>query len=292
MAEELKVEGNALFASRDYDGAAGKYSAAIALDPQSAVLYSNRAACYHALSRHEDGLSDATKATEIDPTYSKGWHRMGACADVLGYYPQSIESYQMADNTASTEGQEAQCQAALQSVEDKILDPNVMQINVMEAVARAHDIPLPISTNRDVVYQALSTHPLFGTEPKLRLLLIPQSQTAPLTQHELHRGPDIELQIAALLDSASTTLILLYSEDQIAYVCNFPFAVGCASPFWIRPEAGLLVLESAVFTPATRLGRSLMQFPSDLPTSPPLNYFGDRTRMGRFLFRKPHSSNL
>ncbi len=78
MAEELKVAANALFGSKDYDGAAAKYSEAIAMDPRSAVLYSNRAACYHALARqvksigeilrilkipgrHEDGLLDASK---------------------------------------------------------------------------------------------------------------------------------------------------------------------------------------------------------------------------------------
>ena len=51
MAEELKATGNTLFASKKYDAAAKKYSEAIAVDPQSAVLYANRAACYNALAR-------------------------------------------------------------------------------------------------------------------------------------------------------------------------------------------------------------------------------------------------
>ncbi|KAJ7680718.1 hypothetical protein DFH06DRAFT_427490 [Mycena polygramma] len=242
MAEELKAAGNALFASKDYDGAVGKYSAAIALDPQSAVLYSNRAACHCASDRPANGLLDSTKATEIDPTYSKGWFRKGACEDALGRYPESIESYQRAENTAAGTMQKDQCRTALQSVQAKIMDPRFMQIDVMKALARAHGIPLPLSTDRDVVYQALSTHPLFGTEPRLRLLLIPQSQTASLTQHELERGPDIHEQIAHLLDAPSSTSILLHSEDQIAYARGQPMGVGIGRlhtsyEAWMVPNA-------------------------------------------------------
>jgi hypothetical protein len=92
---------------------------------------------------------------------------------------------------------------------------------MIRALARAHDIALPASPDRNVVYQALSTHPLFGTEPKLRLLLIPESPTAPLTQLALEQGPDIHRQIALLLNSQSADSVVLYSEDQIAYVYNF-----------------------------------------------------------------------
>ncbi|KAF7357740.1 TPR-REGION domain-containing protein [Mycena venus] len=226
MAEELKVAGNALFTSKSYEAAARKYSEAIQLNPQSAVLYSNRAACHLALARHEDGLLDATKATKLDPTYSKGWYRKGACEDALGQLPESIESYQTAETTALTAAQRSTIQATLRSVQDKILDPSLMSIDVMKALARAHDIPLPPSTSRNVVYQALSTHPLFGSEPKLRLLLIPQSETAPLTQLELERGPDIRQKIAALLTCRLVDCVLLHSEDQIAYAREKPFGVG------------------------------------------------------------------
>ena len=45
-AEQLKVEGNALHAKGNYVGARSKYSDAIKLDGENAVLYANRAAAY------------------------------------------------------------------------------------------------------------------------------------------------------------------------------------------------------------------------------------------------------
>ncbi|KAJ6629534.1 hypothetical protein B0H10DRAFT_1868073 [Mycena sp. CBHHK59/15] len=228
MAEELKAAGNALFASKDYAGAARKYSEAIKLNDKNIVLYCNRAACYLELKRYQDGLSDATNATEIDLKYSKAWYRKGACEDALGCYPESIESHQMAMDTCVPKSpQYVQCQTALNSVQAKIMNPSTMSIDVMRALARAHDIPLPyFSSNRDAIFRALTSHPLFGTEPKLRLLLIPLSEAEPLTQHELVRGPNIEWQIAALLGCSLTDSVVLHSEDQVAYANDRPAGVG------------------------------------------------------------------
>ena len=51
QAEVLKAEGNALFVQNDFSGAYKKYSAAIKLDNQNAILYCNRAACSFGLNR-------------------------------------------------------------------------------------------------------------------------------------------------------------------------------------------------------------------------------------------------
>lgn len=47
----LKAAGNALFAEQEFQAASHKYSEAIALDDQNAILLSNRAACYINLAR-------------------------------------------------------------------------------------------------------------------------------------------------------------------------------------------------------------------------------------------------
>ncbi|KAJ7282853.1 hypothetical protein C8J57DRAFT_1296767 [Mycena rebaudengoi] len=96
----------------------------------------------------------------------------------------------------------------------------------MSALARAHDIPLPNSRSKDAIWQALSAHHRFGTEPKLRLLLIPQSETQPLKNIELVRGPDIHQKIAHLLGCSFTDSVVLHSEDQIAYAQKRPTGVG------------------------------------------------------------------
>ena len=51
QAEVLKGEGNALFLKNDFSGAYKKYTAAIKLDKENAVLYCNRAACSYGLNR-------------------------------------------------------------------------------------------------------------------------------------------------------------------------------------------------------------------------------------------------
>jgi Tfp pilus assembly protein PilF len=50
MAEASKVA-LAFFAKKDYINAASKYSDAIAEEPNNAILYANRAACYSAMQR-------------------------------------------------------------------------------------------------------------------------------------------------------------------------------------------------------------------------------------------------
>ncbi|KIJ28613.1 hypothetical protein M422DRAFT_186264 [Sphaerobolus stellatus SS14] len=82
QAETLKTEGNNLYSKGSYEDALAKYTEAIALVPQSAVLFANRAACYISLKRHEDALSDALKATELDPKYPRAWVRLGSCYEV------------------------------------------------------------------------------------------------------------------------------------------------------------------------------------------------------------------
>jgi tetratricopeptide (TPR) repeat protein len=52
QATTLKEEGNALFIAKKYAAALAKYSAALELDTQGAVLHANRAACYLALREY------------------------------------------------------------------------------------------------------------------------------------------------------------------------------------------------------------------------------------------------
>ncbi|KAG2067571.1 TPR-like protein [Suillus decipiens] len=88
-ATQLKDEGNVLFRKQDYVGALSKYTEAIALDDENAVLYANRAACYHGLNRYIDAVDDAKMATKIDPGYAKGWSRLAASRDALDTLPKT-----------------------------------------------------------------------------------------------------------------------------------------------------------------------------------------------------------
>jgi hypothetical protein len=71
------------------------------------------------------------------------------------------------------------------------------------------------------IRKAVFSHPKFGTQPPLRLLLIPLSPKEALRQIELERGPTVQNDICKLLGCKLSDSIVLYSEDQIAYVRHF-----------------------------------------------------------------------
>ncbi|KAI0334466.1 TPR-like protein [Cubamyces sp. BRFM 1775] len=99
QVERLKVEGNALHSKGDYANARSKYTEAIALDSENAVLYANRAAAYIALKQYLDAGSDAQRAVEIDPNYSKAWARLAKASYELHVWPLSVKSWKKALET-------------------------------------------------------------------------------------------------------------------------------------------------------------------------------------------------
>jgi stress-induced-phosphoprotein 1 len=57
-------------------------------------VYSNRAACYTKLGALPEGLKDAEKCIELDPTFSKGYTRKGAIQFFMKEYDKALETYQ------------------------------------------------------------------------------------------------------------------------------------------------------------------------------------------------------
>lgn len=76
-AEKLKTTGNQLMSSKQYDGAIDAYTQAISKDPTNAVYYSNRAAAYSSKNDHNSAIADAEKAIEVNPQFTKAYHRLG-----------------------------------------------------------------------------------------------------------------------------------------------------------------------------------------------------------------------
>lgn len=56
--------------------------------------YSNRAACYTKLAALPEGLKDAEKCIELDPTFVKGYTRKGAVQFFMKEYEKAMETYQ------------------------------------------------------------------------------------------------------------------------------------------------------------------------------------------------------
>ncbi|KAK6406444.1 TOM (translocase of outer membrane) complex component, partial [Oleoguttula sp. CCFEE 5521] len=73
-AGKLKAAGNKAYGSKDYNKAIDLYGQAI-LCKADAVFYSNRAACWNAMSNWEKVIEDTTAAINIDPEYVKALNR-------------------------------------------------------------------------------------------------------------------------------------------------------------------------------------------------------------------------
>ncbi|SMQ44977.1 unnamed protein product [Zymoseptoria tritici ST99CH_1A5] len=95
-ADALKAEGNALFAAKDFTGAAEKFSAAIAADPTNHVLYSNLSGAYASLKQWDKALEAATKTTELKEDWSKGWGRKGTALHGTGDLIGAVQAFEEA----------------------------------------------------------------------------------------------------------------------------------------------------------------------------------------------------
>ncbi|CAA0820581.1 Hsp70-Hsp90 organizing protein 3 [Striga hermonthica] len=94
IADEEREKGNQHFKEQKYPEAIKHYTEAIKRNPKDPKAYSNRAACYTKLGAMPEGLKDAEKCIELDPTFSKGYTRKGAVQFFMKEYEKALETYQ------------------------------------------------------------------------------------------------------------------------------------------------------------------------------------------------------
>lgn len=93
-ADEYKQQGNAAFTAKDYDKAIELFTKAIEVsETPNHVLYSNRSACYTSLKKFSDALNDANECVKINPSWSKGYNRLGAAHLGLGDLDEAESNY-------------------------------------------------------------------------------------------------------------------------------------------------------------------------------------------------------
>ncbi|KAI8630008.1 mitochondrial precursor protein [Xylariaceae sp. FL1651] len=88
-AQKLKGAGNKAYGSKDYNKAIELYSKAILCKPDP-IFFSNRAACYNALSEWEKVVEDTTAAVNLDPLYVKALNRRANAYEHLEKYSESL----------------------------------------------------------------------------------------------------------------------------------------------------------------------------------------------------------
>jgi len=83
-ATALKSEGNELLKHGDVRGAVDKYTEALALAPDSAVLYSNRSAALARMGDAAGALADAEKCVTLAPRWGKAYSRLAVALKDAG----------------------------------------------------------------------------------------------------------------------------------------------------------------------------------------------------------------
>ncbi|CAI9755364.1 unnamed protein product [Fraxinus pennsylvanica] len=94
IADEEREKGNQYFKEQNYPEAVKHYTEALKRNPKDPKAYSNRAACYTKLGALPEGLKDAEKCIELDPTFAKGYTRRGAIRFFMKEYDKALETYQ------------------------------------------------------------------------------------------------------------------------------------------------------------------------------------------------------
>lgn len=92
-AEELKAQGNKAIGAKEYPAAIDFYTQAIELNPTNAIYLSNRAAAYSSSGAHDKAVDDANAAIKVDPSYTKGYSRLGFALYSLGDAEGALEAY-------------------------------------------------------------------------------------------------------------------------------------------------------------------------------------------------------
>eukprot|EP00252_Welwitschia_mirabilis_P010559 TRINITY_DN23868_c0_g1_i1.p1 TRINITY_DN23868_c0_g1~~TRINITY_DN23868_c0_g1_i1.p1 ORF type:complete len:487 (+),score=106.41 TRINITY_DN23868_c0_g1_i1:377-1837(+) len=93
-AEQIKAEANSAFQAHKYFQAIDLYSRAIELNSQNAVYWANRAFAHTRLEEYGSAIYDASRAIEIDPSYTKGYYRRGAAYLAMGKFKEALKDFQ------------------------------------------------------------------------------------------------------------------------------------------------------------------------------------------------------
>jgi len=89
---DLKEKGNKHFSNSNYNQAIACYTEAIALQPQSHVLFSNRSAAFIKLKQYQEALADADQCITLEPRFARGHLRRAAALNGLQMYSEAMPS--------------------------------------------------------------------------------------------------------------------------------------------------------------------------------------------------------
>lgn len=133
---ELKAQGNASFAAKDYTSAIQHYTAAIAAAEQSGetdqlhVLYSNRSASRAGLKEWDAALQDAEATIRANPSFAKGYGRKGSALHGAHRYDEAVDAYKAGLGVAPEDAALKKGLADVERARDAGQDPAASMANL------------------------------------------------------------------------------------------------------------------------------------------------------------------
>lgn len=76
--EEFKTQGNEFFKKQSYQKAIECYNKGLEIDPNNAILLSNKAAAFIKSGEIKEAIQSAALSTKADPNWAKAWNRLGS----------------------------------------------------------------------------------------------------------------------------------------------------------------------------------------------------------------------
>ncbi|SCU87573.1 LAME_0D10616g1_1 [Lachancea meyersii CBS 8951] len=122
-AEALKLEGNKAMAGKDFELAIQKYTEAIQILPSNAVYYANRAAAHSSLKDYSKAVQDAELSIKVNPSYSKGYSRLGFAQYALGKSEEALDAYKKVldiEGEKATDAMKRDYDTAMKKVEQSL----------------------------------------------------------------------------------------------------------------------------------------------------------------------------
>ncbi|XP_012288124.1 tetratricopeptide repeat protein 28 [Orussus abietinus] len=125
---------NAACQNGDYALAATLYTEALALDPLSHVLYSNRSAARLKMGLFALALQDAVRATELSPQWPKAYYRQGVALQCLGRHGEALVAFSagLARDPSNFQLLSGLVEASLKSPLRSTLEPTFQQLRAMK----------------------------------------------------------------------------------------------------------------------------------------------------------------
>ena len=185
--------------AKRYAKAVAGYTAALAADPSSAVLYANRSAAHARLENFGSALADASRAVELDPAYVNANSRRADAAAGLGRVKEALKDYRAAAKVAPRDPDLRKKLAAAER--------EVTRLRFEEAIAVPDEDAIPVADRVDLdtmpvdaAYDGprMDPHPSLPDRHAVTLPFVLAMIDAFKASKHIHRRYAFEIVLAAL----------------------------------------------------------------------------------------------